>query len=186
MQELQFGNDFARGGNRRDRRRLFNGLGFLACAGSLGFALFAQFYLGLAPCPLCILQRLLLLLLGVVFLAALLHHPRHWGARVYAGLMGLVAGVGAGVAARHVWLQHLPAEEAPRCGPGLGYLVETLPVGEVLREVLTGSGECAEVTWTWLGLSIPEWSLLLFVGLGILGVWFNGRRGPQQGWADRF
>ena len=185
MRDLRFSERLGRDEWGWLSRRWANGLGFLVCAGSLGFALFAQFGLGIAPCPLCILQRLALLLLGVVFLAAVIHHPRDWGARVYAGLMGLAAGIGVAIATRHVWLQHLPPEQAPRCGPGLGYLVETLPLGEALREVLTGSGECAEVDWTLLGLSMPEWSLLLFVSLGLWGLWHNGRRG-RSGWADGF
>lgn len=162
-----------------DWRRLLNSLCFLVCTGSLGFAYYAQFYLGLEPCPLCILQRLTLLVLGVVFLLATVHHPADWGARVYGVLIGSVAGVGAAIAARHVWLQHLPPEETPRCGPGLDYLLETLPLNELVREVLTGSGECAKVDWTLLGLSMPEWTLLLFLGLGVLGVLGNWR------WLDR-
>jgi len=141
----------------------------------LGFAYYAQFGLGLEPCPLCILQRLTLLVLGAMFLLATVHNPSGWGARVYGALIGLVAGVGASIAARHVWLQHLPPEETPRCGPGLDYLLETLPLNELVREVLTGSGECARVDWTLLGLSMPEWTLLLFLGLGVLGVFVNWR-----------
>lgn len=166
-------------------RRLLNGLGFLICAGGLGFAYYAQFYLGLEPCPLCIFQRLALLILGLAFLLATVHNPNDWGARAYGALIGLVAGIGAGIAARHVWLQHLPPEEAPRCGPGLDYLLETLPPNELVREVLTGSGECAKVDWTLLGLSIPEGTLLLFLGLGVLGVlgngWWRGHRGSELG-----
>jgi disulfide bond formation protein DsbB len=158
-----------------DYRRLLNGACLLVCASSFGFAYYAQFGLGLEPCPLCILQRLTLLVLGVVFFLATIHHPGGWGARAYGAWIGLVAGVGAAIAARHVWLQHLPPEETPRCGPGLDYLLETLPLNELVREVLTGSGECAEVDWTLLGLSLPEWTLLLFLGLGVLGVLGNWR-----------
>ena len=176
MQDLQVIDDFT-----PDRfgspNRLLNGLFFLICAGGLSFAYYAQFYLGLEPCPLCIFQRLALFALGVVFLLATVHNPGKRGARVYGVLIGLVAATGAGVAARHVWLQHLPPEQAPRCGPGLDFLLETLPLSETVREVLTGSGECAKVDWTLLGLSIPEWTLPLFLGLGVLGVFANWRRG---------
>ncbi len=146
-------------------RRMLNGLGTLICAGGLIFSYYAQFYIGLTPCPLCIFQRLALLAVGLVFLAATLHHPQDWGAKVYGALIGLVAVIGAAIATRHVWLQHLPPEEAPRCGPGLDYMLQTMPLNETLREVLTGSGECAEVDWTLLGFSIPEWTLLLFIVL---------------------
>ncbi len=156
-------------------RRLLNGGCFLGCVGGLGFAYYAQFYLGLEPCPLCIFQRLVLLGLGLVSLLATVHHPNGWGARAYGTLLGLVAAVGVGIATRHVWLQHLPPEETPRCGPGLDYLLETLPLSETVREVLTGSGECAKVDWTLLGLSMPELTLLLFLGLGVLGVVGNWR-----------
>ncbi len=158
-----------------DPRRLFNGGGVLICAGALGFAYYAQFYLGLEPCPLCIFQRLTLLVLGMVFLLATIHNPRAWGTKAYSVLVGLSAMFGASIAARHVWLQHLPPEAAPQCGPGLDYLLETLPLSETVREVLTGSGECAKVDWTLLGLSMPEWTLLLFLGLGVLGVMGNWR-----------
>jgi disulfide bond formation protein DsbB len=157
-------------------RRPVNGLGVLICSAGLLFAYYGQFYLGLAPCPLCILQRLALFAIGLALLVAMLHHPQDWGARAYGALIGLLAAMGTGIAARHVWLQHLPPEEAPRCGPGLDYMLETLPLNETLREVLTGSGECAEVDWTLLGFSMPEWTLVLFIGLGVAGVMNNWRR----------
>ena len=155
--------------------RMLNGLGFLICAGCLGFAYYAQHYLGFEPCPLCIFQRLTLLAVGLVFLVATLHDPRDGGAKAYGVLLGLAAGAGAGIAARHVWLQHLPPEEAPRCGPSLDYMLEAFPLNETIREVLTGSGECAKVDWTLLGFSMPEWTLLLFVVLGVVGVVGNWR-----------
>jgi len=156
-------------------RRMLNGLGFLICAGGLGFAYYVQHYLGFEPCPLCIFQRLALLGIGLVFLVATLHGPRDWGAKAYGVLVGLAAGIGAGIAARHVWLQHLPPEEAPRCGPSLEYMLQAFPLNETIREVLTGSGECAKVDWGLLGFSMPEWTLLLFVVLGVAGVIGNWR-----------
>lgn len=165
---------------RRDFRRLLNSGCVLICLVGLGFAYYAQFYLGLEPCPLCIFQRLALSGLGLVFLLAAVHNPRDWGAKGYGVLIGLSAAVGGGIAARHVWLQHLPPEETPRCGPGLDYMLQTMPLNETLREVLTGSGECATVDWTLLGLSMPHWTLLLFLGLGVVGVMGNWRRGGRQ------
>lgn len=156
-------------------RRGVNVLSFLIGACGLGYAYYAQFGQGFEPCPLCIFQRLALLVVAVVFLVAALHHPRGWGAKLYGIVIGLAAGVGAGIAARHVWLQHLPPEEAPRCGPGLDYMLQTLPLSETIRTVLTGSGECAKVDWTLLGLSMPAWTLLLFLALGVVGVLNNWR-----------
>lgn len=154
-------------------RRIVNGLGFLACIAGLGFAVYAQFVLKLEPCPLCIFQRVALLAVGLVFLAAALHNPRGWGVWSYAGLLGLSNAAGAAIAARHVWLQHLPPDEVPRCGPGLDYMLQAFPLNEVIRDVLTGSGECAKIDWTLLGLSMPVWTLLLFIGLGVFGVMGN-------------
>lgn len=156
-------------------RRGVNALCFLIGACGLGYAYYAQFGQGFEPCPLCIFQRLALLVVAVLFLVAALHHPRGWGTKLYGVVIGLAASVGAGIAARHVWLQHLPPEEAPRCGPGLEYMLQTLPLSETIRTVLTGSGECAKVDWTLLGFSMPEWTLLLFVGLGVAGILGNWR-----------
>ncbi len=160
-------------------RRLLNILCFLICVSGLGVAYYAQFYLGLEPCPLCIFQRLALVAVGVVLLLAALHNPRRWGAKVYSVLIGLTASIGAGIAARQFWLQHLPPEEAPRCGPGLDYLLQTFPLTEAIREVLTGSGECAKVDLL-LGFSVPVWTLLLFIGVGVIGTvgnwWLSHRR----------
>lgn len=155
-------------------RRWLNIFGFLVCLGGLGVALFAQFHLGMEPCPLCIFQRLALAALGLLFLTAALHDPRGWGAKVYGALIDLTAFLGMAVAARQVWLQHLPPDEVPRCGPGLDYMLQTFHLTETIREVLSGSGECAKVE-TLLGLSIPEWTLMLFLGLGVMGLLGNWR-----------
>jgi protein dithiol:quinone oxidoreductase len=139
---------------------------FLATVVAMAFAvLFLQQALGLAPCPLCVTQRGFVILVGVFALLAFLHNPRDRGVRVYAALCSLAAITGGAVAARHVWLQHLPAELAPACGPSLSYMLETLPLSETLAVVMMGDGNCAETVWTFLGLSIPEQTLGLFIVL---------------------
>jgi protein dithiol:quinone oxidoreductase len=139
-------------------------LGFLACAALLGYAFYAQLHDGLEPCPLCIFQRLAFAALGLVFLLGALHSPGGGtGRRVY-GVLGLVASaVGIALAGNHVRLQHLPPDQVPMCGPGLDYMLESMPITGVVRKVMTGSGECANVDWTFLGLSMPAWSLIWFV-----------------------
>ena len=132
--------------------------------------------LGLAPCPLCIVQRLWLAGCAAPLIAAALFNPGLAGRRVCAGLAALSALGGAAVAARHVWLQHLPPEAVPACGPGLGYLLETLPLAEALRLVLAGDGECAAVQWRFAGLSIPELALALFAALAATALWQLCRR----------
>lgn len=154
-------------------------LGFVACAALIGFALYAQYVLYMDPCPLCILQRVAFMALGVVFLVGGMQAPRGGGRWVYAGLGGAVALVGAGIATRHLWIQSLPADEVPSCGAPLGYLLDTRDAHGgllgVLRMVLTGSGECAKVEPI-LGVPMPAWSLLWFVLLGAWAVWMARRR----------
>lgn len=158
-----------------DNPRIGNLLGLLACAGLMGYALYAQHVLGLEPCPLCIFQRVGVIGLGLVFGIAALHGPGPGGRRVYAILIGLAAAGAAGVAGRHLWLQSLPPERVPACGPGLDYMLETFPLRETLQTVLSGSGECAKVDWSLLGLAMPAWVLIAVLVLGALGTWNNWR-----------
>ena len=154
-------------------------LGLLICAALLGFGLYLQHVDGLDPCPLCIFQRVAFIALGLVFLLGALHNPGKTGAIVYAVLGGVAAVTGAAIAARHVWLQSLPPDQVPACGPGLSYMLEQFTLMRMLEKVLAGSGECAEAGWRFLGLTIPGWSLLWFVLLGafvILLAW-RVRRG---------
>jgi disulfide bond formation protein DsbB len=142
------------------------GLGFAICLALLGFALYLQYYEHQDPCPLCILQRIAFVALAGLFLAAALHGPGRVGSAIYSGLMVVTSAIGAAIAARHVWLQHAPRHQIPECGPGLEYMLRKLPLNQVLEKVLKGSGECAEVGWTFLGLSIAGWSLVWFIVLG--------------------
>lgn len=134
----------------------------LFCSALLGFGFYLQFSRGLEPCPLCIFQRLAFM--GVILFAAigLVHGPRRPWLALYSSLITLSAVAGMGIAGRQVWLQHLPADQVPECGPGLDYMLQVFPLSQTLKMVFTGSGECAEVHWRFLGLSIPEWSLLCF------------------------
>jgi len=156
-------------------KRQLNLLGFAACAGLMSFALYAQYQLLLDPCPLCVFQRMAVISIGILFLIAALHNPAAWGGRAYALLIGFVAADGAAVAGRHVWLQGLPPDQVPTCGPGFNYIMESFPLLDALSMIFQGSGECAEIYWQFLGLSMPGWTLVWFVGLGVFGVWNNIR-----------
>jgi len=160
-------------------RRRGNLLGLLACAGLIGYALFVQYGLGLEPCPLCILQRVSVISAGVFFLVAFLHDPAERGARIYGLLIDLAALAGIAVAARHVWIIAQPPGTVAECGASLDYMLDVLPLHEVLGKVLSGSGECAKIDWQFLGLSMPAWVLIALVGVGTWGMavnWF-ARRG---------
>ncbi|MDC9725158.1 MAG: disulfide bond formation protein B [Gammaproteobacteria bacterium] len=143
-------------------------LGFLFCASMLFIAGYFQFVDHLEPCPLCILQRVFTLFVGVVLLIAVIHNPAKLGIRIYGAIAGLLALIGAGVSARHVWLQNLPEDQVPSCGPGLNFMLDNFPLTDAINMVMRGSGECAEVLWTFMGLSIPSWTLIAFVSLAVL------------------
>lgn len=145
-------------------------IGALVVAGLMGFGFYLQYVKHQDPCPLCMVQRVIFIAIMASFILATLHHPKKTGEWIYAGLIGLFSLLGMGVASRHIWLQHLPKDQVPACGPGLDYMLETLPMASVLKEVLHGSGECAEKGWTFLMLGIPEWSLLCYIGLGVWAV----------------
>jgi protein dithiol:quinone oxidoreductase len=163
----------------RADRRLVNFAGFAACAALLAYALYTQFYQGLEPCPLCVFQRIGIALLGVVFLAAAVHNPRGRGGAVYACLLGVAALATLAVAARHVYVQSLPPGSLPSCGAPLASLLKFMPLWQVIGKVLTGSGECGEVSWRFLGLAMPAWVLIWALILGVGGVAANLRRGAS-------
>ena len=162
-------------------RRGLNFLGFAICVGLLGYAWYAQAMLHLEPCPLCIFQRVGVAVAGVLFLLAALHHPRRWGAPLYGALLLAATLATIAVAARHLWIQHLPEGQVPACGATLSYMLEVFPLADVIRKVLTGSGECARVTWSLFGLSMPGWVLLAAAALAALGAWANIFARPRAG-----
>ena len=144
--------------------------GFLVAGGLILYALYLQHYEYQNPCPLCIMQRVVYIALMAVFLAGALHGPRRLGVYVYSALLVVISLTGAGIAARHVWLQHLPKDKVPECGPGLSYILDRFPVIDAFAKIFRGSGECAEVGWRLFGLSVAEWSLVWFILLGALAV----------------
>jgi protein dithiol:quinone oxidoreductase len=161
-------------------RQVFIALVLLAVV-SMAFARFyLEQYLGLDACPLCMTQRVFVVLWGTIALVGAVHDPRGWGRRVYAALCGLAAWGGAAVAARHVWLQHLPADQVPACGPSLDYMLESLPWRDTLSIVLAGDGNCAVIDWTLLGFSIPEQTLALFIVTILACIWQVVRDDPQN------
>ncbi|EPC01249.1 hypothetical protein L861_11790 [Litchfieldella anticariensis FP35 = DSM 16096] len=152
--------------------------GLLFCVLMMGVALYLEHVMGLEPCPLCIFQRVGVLATAAVLLVAALHNPRgRWGI-LYGGLGLLSVAGGAGVAGRHLWLQSLPPDQVPSCGPSLDYMMDVLPLREVLVQVFSASGECANISFLFLGLSLPAWTLIGFLILAIapLGILLHGWR----------
>ena len=143
---------------------------------------FARFYLeahlGLEACPLCMTQRAFVVMWGAIALVAALHNPTGVGRRIYAALCALAAAVGAAVAGRHIWLQNLPEDQVPACGPSLDYMLENFPFSEALRLIMMGDGNCADTVWTFLGFSIPEQTLGVFLVAIAIALWQTFRRTP--------
>jgi disulfide bond formation protein DsbB len=164
-----------------DRRQQINLLGALVCFGMFGYALYAEKFLGFVPCPLCMFQRVCIVALGIVFLLAGLHRVRRAGGVVYAALIFLAAGAATWVAGRHVWIQHQPPGTVPACGAPLDNLLQMFPLLDVIRRVMTGGGECGAIDWTFVGLSMPEWVLLMAVTLGLAGIVNNLRNSARRG-----
>lgn len=147
----------------------------LVCAGLLGYAYYAQHVMLLEPCPLCILQRVAFMIMGVAALAGLVHGPQAWGRWVYAVVILLGAAWGVFTAGRHLWLQNLPPDQVPDCGPGLSFMLENFPLSEALNMVFSGSGECAELDWSFLGLAMPAWTLIWYLALAAFTLWITLR-----------
>ena len=152
-------------------RLVFAGLAMTALVAMVFARYYLEEILGLAPCPLCMTQRFFVVLWGGIALVAPLHNRATTGRRIYAGLCSLAAIAGGAVAVRHVWLQHLPPDQVPACGPSLEYMLETLPFSETLSMVMMGDGNCAETMWTFLGLSIPEQTLIIASGVTLVCMW---------------
>lgn len=138
-------------------------LGFWGCVGLLSAGYYFQFVMKLEPCPLCISQRIAIFLAGLCFLTAAFHNPGLTGTRRYAILGTVIALCGGAISARHVWIQHLPPDKVPECGPGLDYVLKNFPLSETVKLMLSGTGDCAEVTWRFMGLSMPTWTLIAFL-----------------------
>ena len=154
-------------------RQSFSALALL-CASFLGYALYLQYVEYQDPCPLCLVQRGCYLILMVVGIAGALHGR---ALRAY-GWVAVLAAIGGGItASRQVWLQHLPKDQVPQCGPDLYYMIDNFPLAKMLGLLFKGSGQCAEVTWRFLGMSIAEWSLLWFAVIlaGALAFALRGR-----------
>ena len=149
-------------------------LGFLFCSGLIGYALFAQFFLNLEPCPLCIFQRIAVIAIGATFLACSILEPKSNLAKLISSTIFVISGsFGVAVASRHVWLQNLPSDQVPGCGPGLDFMMATFPLNEVFEMVFNGSGECANVDWSFLSFSMPAWVIICSFFIITYAIWIN-------------
>ncbi len=156
----------------KNQFRLLTLLPFLTCAGLLAYALYVEHVMFLLPCNLCILQRVVFIAIGVLFLLGSFKPVMFWGRKILGLLLLVTSAIGIGIAGRHVWLQTLPPELVPDCGPSLEMMLENSSVWNAVSSVLKASGSCAEIQWQFIGLSMPTWTLVCFIGLFIYtAVW---------------
>ncbi len=156
-------------------KRIAFAVGAAACALLLSYGYFLQYARGLEPCPLCMVQRAFYYLVGGTMVLAAIHGPGRIGIWIYSGFAALFAAGGIATAGRQVWLQHLPADQVPACGPDLGFMLDNYPLTRTIAKLFAGSGECAKVDWSFLGLSIAEWSLAWFVAFFAGALWLASR-----------
>lgn len=147
--------------------RQTNLLIFIICNGLIAIALYMEHVMGLTPCYLCITQRAFVIITGMFALLALIHNH---GLRVYGFFIALSALAGSFFSGKQLWLQSLPEDQVPACGPPAEYLFDAFSFSEALGMLFRGDGNCAEVQWSFLGLSIPGWTLLCFLFLTLLGI----------------
>ncbi len=136
----------------------------------MAYAYYLQYHEYLDPCPLCIFDRVFLLGIIVTTLLAALLNPQRLGQRFFALLVLLFVAGGLTSSGRHVWLQHLPADQVPTCGPGLNYILDAFPLGKAIEMIFRGSGECAEIHWQFFGFTLPEVTLMMFMIYGVFGL----------------
>lgn len=140
-------------------------------AALLAYGYYLQYVQYLDPCPLCITQRLFYYMgIGAAVLGLFAAASIGW--QKFTGVLVMLAAVGGLITAgRQIWLQHLPPEKVPECGPGLQYWLDTKPMFQTLQLLFKGDGNCAEVVWSFLGLSIAGWSALWFLTMLLTGIW---------------
>ncbi len=150
---------------------------FLGCTGLMLTGYYMQYVMGLIPCALCMTQRVFIVAVGLVALAGFLINPGSVARRVFAAIGILLAFAGSYFSGRQVWLQNLPEDQVPACGPSFEYLLDNFPLMDAFNVMLRGDGNCAEVAWSFLGLSIPAWTFVAFMGLAGFNLWQMLRRG---------
>lgn len=145
-------------------------VGFLICLALLATVYYFEYAVGLKPCPLCIMQRIAFFALGMTCFIAFWQNPLTYGRRIYAALISAFSIFGVVMAGRQIYLQHLPLGQAPPCAPGLNFMLQHFPLHQTLQVLFYGSGDCAQVHWTFWGLAMSEWSLLFLVGFLISAI----------------
>ena len=143
---------------------------FIIVGSLLGYAAYGMKILGLEPCTLCITQQFFYCLIGLSAFIAFIHDPSPTVGRIFSSLLSIFSIAGIWISGRQVWLQGLPEDEVPLCGPPLEYIIDVFPFADVISALFMGDGNCAEIPWAFLGLSMAGWSLIWFVVIFLLSI----------------
>jgi protein dithiol:quinone oxidoreductase len=146
-------------------------IGFAACFATVILALVIQAVYKLEPCPLCITQRIVFMCLGVLFLIAAFVKPATLFAKLLMVAQVITALIGAGWAIRHWWIQAHRESMIVDCGVGFDYMFENFPLKKAFSLIFKGTGDCAAIDWTFLGLSLPQLGLIAFITFGIYAIY---------------
>lgn len=141
--------------------------GFITCIALLASAYYFQYAMGMEPCPLCIMQRVATLLVALGCLGGFFLVEKPIGLLAASVWTLLSSFFGIYLAHHHNWLQNLPADQVPSCGPSLEYMLDAFPLMDIMTVLLRGNGNCAEVSWSFAGISMPGWLLVFFIGFAI-------------------
>lgn len=152
--------------------------GFLIVLAILGMGFYLEYYEGIMPCPLCTLQRICFAVCGVLFFIGIFLSRKRLACIIINLLAVVFSGLGLGLAARQLWIQHFPGAGSGECGVSLNYMLSVLPIRDVAERVFSGSAECSQRGWEFLNLNIPEWSLLVFAGFIAISI-YNLMRGSK-------
>lgn len=149
--------------------RRFHGLVSLLAFALLAVAFYMEYQMGLEPCPLCMLQRIVFLCVGLVSLTSALTNSQA-ARRFLSWIVVALSLIGGALAIRHLYLQQLPEDQLPACLPGLSYMFDVFPWQDIMQAMIMGTGECGDVVWTFLSISIPGWTLVAFAVMAVINI----------------
>ena len=161
--------------------RQLNTCVFTCVFGLLSYAAFSIVFLGLEACPLCVSQQFFFLLVGLVSFISIYHNPNTKWLKIYAAIAISSAITGLFIASRQLWLQSLPAELVPACGPSLEYILDVFPFADILKSLFIGDGSCSEIDWSFLGLSMAGWAFIWFSSFILINVYILFKQYPEKG-----
>lgn len=155
-------------------------LGFVTTSLLLLISLYLQFFDGFVPCPLCTLQRICFGILAILFFIGVFLHAKRWGRLFINSCAMLISILGMVLAGRQMWLQHFPTTDNSECGVGIQYMLQVLPLQEVMQKIFSGTAECTQRGWTFLALDMADWAFVWFALFLVLTIYLFLKERPSK------